>query len=223
VRVISFESARITRLFPIEEFAPAAGANSPSILSLIAQRYGFTIVPTITTRDDLNKNGLLFGMGHFQFEGQPIVVNDFGVYTDGLAAVTQKSEWSEAFLDDVMAWVKTEFHFREITSGIQTLYSNTVVVEFEHSPARLLRQFEQISNFISERAAPSDRKKKLHFARLDLEVDRRTITGPTAPKFVLERRPGVSFEQERYFSAAPMTTADHIAALEELERIAATT
>lgn len=223
MRIISFESARVTRLFPLEEFAPAAGANSPSILSLIAQRYGFSMVPTITTREDLNKNGLVFGMGHFQYNGQPFVVTDFAVYTDGLAAVTQRSEWAEAFLDDVISWVKIEFGFREISSGIQQLYSSSVIVDFENSPSRLVRQFRQIADFISDRTITIARdRKQMNFSRLDFEIDKRTLTGQAAlSKFILERRAGVGFEQERYFSSAPMTTADHIQTLEEIERVAA--
>jgi hypothetical protein len=224
MRIISFESARVTRLFPLEEFTPAAGANSPSIISLIAQRYGFAIVPTITTREDLNKNGLVFGMGHFQYDGQPLIVTDFAIYTDGLAAVAQRSEWAEAFLDDVTSWVRTEFGFREISSPTRKLYSNSVVVDFENSPSRLVRQFKQIADFISDRTVTltSDRKQ-MNFARLDFEIDKMTLGGGqvATSKFTLERRAGVGFEQERYFSSAPMTTADHIETLEQIERVAA--
>jgi hypothetical protein len=223
MKIISFESARVTRLFPLEEFAPASGANSPSIVNLIAERYGFSIVPTITTREDLNKKGLVFGMGHFQFGGQPLVVTDFAIYTDGLAAVAERSEWAEAFLDDVISWVKTELGFREISSGIRKLYSSSVVVDFESSPSSLVRQFKQIAEFISVRTVTvaSDRKQ-MNFARLDFEIDIRTLAGQAAiSKFVLERRAGVGFEQERYFSSAPMTTADHLQTLEEIERVAA--
>ena len=224
MRIISFESARVTRLFPLEEFTPAAGANSPSILSLLAQRYGFSIVPTITTREDLTKNGLLFGMGHFQYAGQPLVVTDFAIYTDGLAAVAQKSEWAEAFLDDVISWVKTEFGFREISSSIRQLYNSSVVVDFENSPSGLVRQFKQIADFISDRTVTIARdRKQMNFARLDFEIDKRTLAaGQVAiSRFILERRAGVGFEQERYFSSAPMTTDDHIQTLEEIERAAA--
>ena len=55
VKIISFESARVTWLMPLEEFAPASGANSPAVVALIAQRYGFSIVPQITSRDDLKQ------------------------------------------------------------------------------------------------------------------------------------------------------------------------
>jgi hypothetical protein len=225
MRIISFESGRVTQLFPLEEFAPAAGANSPSVLSQIAQRYGFSIVPNITTREDLNKNGLVFGMGQFQNGAQPLVITDFAIYTDGLAAVAEKTEWAELFLEDVISWVKAECGFREITSGVRRLYSSSVVVDFENSPSNLVRQFKQIADFISDRTITiASSRKQMDFARLDFEIDKRTLAseGQVAiSKFILERRAGVAFGQERYFSAAPMTTADHLLTLEEIERIAA--
>src|ERR1700756_3928637 len=147
MKIISFETARVTWLFPLEEFGPPAGADSPSILSLIAERYGFTIVPTITTRADLEKKGLVFGMWHFQRGDETFVVTDFAIYTDGLAAVAQKSEWAEAFLEDVTAWVKNDFGFREISTGIRKLYSSAIVVDFETSPSMLVRHFQRIIDF----------------------------------------------------------------------------
>jgi hypothetical protein len=139
-------------------------------------------------------------MGNFQTNGNPFVVTDFAVYTDGLVAAAERSEWADAFLDDVTSWVKKEFGFREISSGIRKLYSSTIIVDFDTSPATLVRHLKEIADFISDRAVP----------------------GPaTPPKFTIERRAGVSFGQERYFSAAPMKTAHHVEALEKIERISA--
>ena len=223
MKIVSFESARVTWLFPIEEFVPAAGANNPSVLALIAQRYNFSIVPTTTTREDMNKNGLVFGMGHFQHAGQHFVVTDFAIYSDGLASVAEKSEWAVAFLEDVVAWVKAEFGFREVSSGIRKLFHSTVVVDFDTPPSKLVQGFNRIADFISSRAITVfPDKKPMDFARLDFETDKRALAGQVmVPKFTLERRQGVDFSQERYFSAAPMTTADHLATLEEIERVAA--
>jgi hypothetical protein len=223
LRVVSFESSRVTQLFPLEEFAPVAGTDSPSVLSQIAQRYGFSIIPSITTRDDLNTKGLVFGMGHFQFEGQPFVISDFGVYTDGIVAVSERSEWSEAFLADVTSWVKNEFGFREISGDVRTLFNSTIIVDFETSPSNLLKNFQQITQSINERAVLlTAEKRQMDFARLDFEVDKRTVPGHIAlPKFVIERRAGVDFAQERYFCSAPMRTSDHLEVLQEIERLAA--
>jgi hypothetical protein len=170
------------------------------------------------------QNGLQFGMGHFKINGTTVTITDFRVYNDGLVAISEKTDWAEAFLEDVISWVKLEFGFREISSGIRKLYASTIVVEFERPLSRLLRGYELISALISARTMTvSSEKRVMQLARLDFDVDRTALAGQLAlPKFVLERRANVSFAQERYFSDGPMHSADHLAVLEEIEKLAAT-
>lgn len=222
MKVVKFESGRATWLFPLEEFVPPAGANNPSIISRVAARYGFAIIPTITTQEAMAKNGLPFGMGQFEVKGTRFIVTDFAVYNDGIAAVAERTEWAEAFLEDVSSWVKQEFGFREASSGIRKLYGSTIIVDFETSLSRLLRGYQRISELITLRTVTiMSGQKPMQFSRLDFEVDKTTLVGQVAvPKFALERRAGVNFTQERYYSTAPMHTADHLEVLQEIEQIA---
>src|ERR1700730_2480368 len=142
MRVISFDNARATWLFPLEEFAPASGATPQSILAEIDDKYDFTRRPDITTREDMNQKGLLFGIGRFSTKDQSVTINDFAIYTDGIAAVSERSDFSEAFLTDVFEWVVEKFNFRRVDTK-RRLYSSTVVVEFDRSPARLIAGYEK--------------------------------------------------------------------------------
>jgi hypothetical protein len=222
VKIVKFDSARATWLFPLEEFTPAAGANSVTIVSLIAARYNFSIIPKITTREDVAKNGLQFGMGSFEDDGQRFVVTDFIVYNDGIVAVSEKTDWAEKFLENIFQWVIAEFGFRVPSSRIRKLYSSTVVVDFETKLSQLFVSYEKIAELISSRAVMiMPDRKPMHFSRMDFEVDKAALEGQAAlPKFILERRGGVKFSQERFFSVAPMHTTDHIEVLTEIEKLA---
>lgn len=223
MKIISFDSARVTWLLPLEEFAPASGSNSVSVIGEIATRYNFGQVPTITSREAMAKNGLQFGMGRFEVDGTQFIVTDFVVYNDGLVAVAEKTEWAEAFLENVVSWVKSEFGFREVSSGIRKLYGSTLIVDFEKPLSRLLSGYNQIAELISSRSITiMPDPHPMQFSRLDFEVDKTSLEGQTAlPKFVMERRAGVPFSQERYYTVAPMHTADHIEVLTEIEKLAA--
>jgi hypothetical protein len=224
MKVITFDNARTTWLFPLEEFAPSSGPNPPSIVNAIAERYKFTQKPDITTREDMDKKGLVFGIGQFTVNGTTAMVNDFAVYNDGIVAICRTTELGEAFLNDVFRWVVDEFGFRKVNNN-RRLYNSTVVVEFEQSPARLVAGYEHLIEFINARAKTvMSKPAKLQFSRLDFEMDKHELAdGQVAvPKFILERRGGIDFSQERYFSAATMRTGDHIAVLTEIERLAAT-
>ena len=224
MRVISFDNARVTWLFPLEEFAPASGATPQSILAEIGDRYDFTLRPTITTREEMNQKGLLFGVGHFLVKGQSVMINDFAIYTDGIAAVSERTEFAEAFLSDVFEWVVAKFSFREVDTR-RKLYSSTIVVEFERSPAHLITGYERLVNLINSQTDTIMKKSaSVQFARLAFEMDPKELSDgqAAAPKFLLERRGHVEYAKERYFSSATMQTAAHLEVLTEIEKMAAT-
>ena len=171
----------------------------------------------------MDKKGLRFGLGRFEIDGAQVGISDFLIYTDGIVAIAQKTEWAEKFLEDIVGWVKSEFGFRDVVTGIRKLYVSTLIVDFDRPLSRLLSGYERISEIISSRAITIlPEKRPLQFSRLDFEVDKKTVEGQIAlPKFVLERRAGVSFSQNRYYCLAPMQTTTHIEVLTEIEKLAA--
>jgi hypothetical protein len=110
MKIVTFDSARVTWLFPLEEFAPSSGANPPAILAEIAERYGFKKMPQITTREDMAKNGLPFGVGQFDVDNTTVMISDFAIYNDGLVAAAERTEWAEAFLNDAYNCVRSDAH-----------------------------------------------------------------------------------------------------------------
>jgi hypothetical protein len=98
-------------------------------------------------------------------------------------------------------------------------------VEFERSPARLVSGYEQLVELISARTKTVMKKPaSVQFTRLGFEMDPKELADGqvAAPKFLLERRGGVEYSKERYFSAATMQTDAHLEVLSEIEKMAAT-
>ncbi len=220
---MSYDSSRSTWLFPLEEFAPASGASPQSILAEIGDRYDFTQKPSITTRDEMNQKGLPFGVGRFAVDGRTIMINDFFIYNDGIAAVSETTDFADAFLEDVFGWVIEKFGFRKVDNR-RRLYASTIVAEFEHSPAGLIVGYEKLMGLINASTDTIMRKPaSFKFARLGFEMDPKELSDGQAalPKFLIERRGGVEFSKERYFCAATMQTAHLITALTEMEKLAA--
>lgn len=59
----------------------------------------------------------------------------------------------------------------------------------------------------------------MNLARIDFEYDKvAEKSALVVPKFIIERRQGISFERERYFCSAPMRTRDHVDILEKIEK-----
>jgi hypothetical protein len=225
MRVIAYETARVTLLFPFEEVAPLGGADGVAIVQAVAQRYSFARPPDLSvSREEINKTGLKFEDGKFQFEGELVNINNLGVYNDGLNIDASTTERAEAFLNDLVGFLRSDFQFRGFTSHPRKFFWSQVVVEFERPLARLISGFEKFAFIINKTVASiyGPDTPLPNFARLDFEWDRTKNTAPNpVPRFYVERRLGVPFEQERYFCGAPMQTRDHLRVLEELERLTA--
>jgi len=224
MKVISYDSSRLTSLFPFEEVVPLAGANDREIVESIKAKYDFLTGPDLSKSEEIAKSGYKFENGQFSFNSENFRIANLGIYRDGIVINAQKTDGSEAFLDDLIAFVREEFSFRDFITEPRRYFQSEIVVEFEHSLNDFIRSFEKIVSVISQ---PLKRiyaiDIPLGLARIDFDVDK-TRLATTAPaaiqRFIIERRIGVAFEKERFYSAAPMRTPDHVSVLEEIEKLA---
>jgi|GEM_PF-1947357 len=220
MKIISQDSCRVTILFPLEEVIPLDGMNGPTAIAKIQQRYEFLKTPDpAMTREEATKAGYKFGTGQFPLKGKKSVIVEFAIYADGIVADARNSEIAETFLDDIIHFMQSEFEFRQFTTEPKRYFWNQIVVEFEKPIERLFPSFEKISGIIS-RYLNSDMSMSL--ARFDLQAEKglQADAGPS-PKFILERRVGIPYKNERYYSSAPIKTDEHITLLEEIERLIA--
>jgi hypothetical protein len=222
MRIIAFESCRVTALFPFEEIIPLGGASDLEITEKIRSKYEFVKGPSLTT-DDVSKNGYRFETGKFVHESKPARIADFSVFRDGIVINAVRTEVAEAFLDDVTAYMKREFSFREFMTAPRRYFQSQIVVEFDVPIAKIIESFEKIAAAISKPLAEIyGTKIPMQFGRFDFSADKTLLSLPspaTVHPFIVERRVGIPFEKERYFCSAPLRTGDHIKVLEEIERV----
>lgn len=218
MKIIAYENCRVTMLFPLEEIVPLGGANDSDIIAKVQARYHFGRGPELKS-EEIAKNGYKFEGGHFNHAEMTVRIVDLALYRDGVVVNGIETEVVEAFLDDVVEFMRREFGFRDFITKPRKYFQSQIIVEFAQSPAKLIRSFDKIT------AAISDPLKRIYdlevpvgFARLDFETDKTTTQASAAiQRFIIERRAGISFDRERYFSAAPMRTRDHLAVLEQIE------
>jgi hypothetical protein len=206
-------------LFPFEEIVPLGGASGRDIIEMVKQRYAFLNAPDLSTaREEFLKNGYQFQSGEIEHDGVKANILDFSVYTDGIVVSAATTETAEFFLDSVIRLMQTEFSFRDFSTPPQRYFLSNLVVEFDRPLGNLLSQFETISNVISKRIAQTYKiDVPMNLARIDFEIDK-TVIKQTIARFSVERRFGIPFDKERYFSGAPLRTSDHISLLEQIEK-----
>jgi hypothetical protein len=218
MKIIAYETCRVTMLFPLEEIIPLGGASDPEVIAKVQARYHFVRGPDLKS-EEIAKNGYKFEGGHFKHGEMTVRIVDFALYRDGVVINGVETEGVEAFLDDVVAFMQKEFGFRDFITKPRRYFQSQVIVEFAQSPSKLIRSFDRITAAISEPLKRIyDLEVPIGFARLDFETDRTTTHAPAAiQRFIIERRAGISFDNERYFCASPMRTRDHVAVLEQIE------
>ncbi|MGB9114379.1 hypothetical protein, partial [Bradyrhizobium sp.] len=108
----------------------------------------------------------------------------------------------------------------------ERIYQSNITVDFEGGLQDKLEGIKKLQSIISrEIVRPSlpFEFKRLAFGGGDIPNPQLLQLQPTIEAlersdFLLERRAGAPYEANRYFSSAPMKTADHIKLLESIER-----
>ena len=218
MRIVSYDLAKATLLFSLEEAAPLGGVNTANIILGIADRYHFAKHPDLKTpREELGKIGLKFEDGFFV--GSQINVSEFNIFSDGIVVSAKTTDDAEYFIADILQFMRENHNFREFIEAPLTRFISQIVVEFSSKLASLIKDHNLIANLISSQLSSIYQESiSLDFSRLDFEFDKIGTKSPLiVPRFVIERRPGVAFERERYYCFAPLRTRDHIRVLEEIE------
>ncbi|WP_441228076.1 hypothetical protein AB7813_08980 [Tardiphaga sp. 20_F10_N6_6] len=222
MKVVAFETGRTSFLFPLEEISPLLSVDGRKVVEGIVSHYNFRGYPPVNIpRDEIAKNGAKFENGLFEWGGQLISIADFTAYNDGIVVSSSTTEGALAFLDDLLSFLRENFGFRDFISKVQKTFVSQVVVEFDRPLSAVFPIFTKITAMIAEQTTETyGVPAKMDFARIDFEIDRNTHhLRYLVPRFLIERRPGTPFSQERYFCGAPMHTARHLALLEEIERM----
>jgi hypothetical protein len=220
VNIITYETGRVTLLFPLEETLPLSGLDERAIVEKIKSRYNFAarLDPAITN-DEKDKSGLRFSAGFLSGGYEKISITEFSIYSDGIVINAKNTENAELFLEDVLDWMRDENSFRDFITPPRRRFLSQLVVEFDRPMSGLISAFEDINAMLSE-SLEEIYGEGIYFelGRIDLEFDKTSKNASmVVPKFYIERRLGIPYERERYYCGAPFKTHTHIEILRKIE------
>lgn len=222
MKVISYDFARVTLLFPLEEIVPLIGVNNHRLIEQIRSRYEFARSPDLNLpKADLDKIGFKFENGIHKVDDEYAQIVEFAAYPDGIVISAKTTDDAESFLGDMLSFLRTKHAFREFITEPKARFISQIVVEFDSSISALIQKYDIISSIINLRISEiygDIASSKI--ARLDLEFEGQNKgIGSPIPRFSLEQRVGTSFELNRYFCGAPIRTHDHVEVLEQIEKL----
>src|SRR5215469_3237065 len=128
MRIIAYETSRLTVLFPYEEVVPLAGLNDRDIVDKVAARYKFLKIPNLVS-DETSKQGFKFEHGQITLNNAIERIIDFSIYRDGVVINAPKTDISEALLDDITGYMKDEFSYRDPITRPHRYFQSQIVVE----------------------------------------------------------------------------------------------
>lgn len=148
-------------------------------------------------------------------------IDELSLYNDGvIVAAPQKTHVVDGFIDDLYDYVQANLNYGVMTGQSEARhYESALVVELPQNVTSRLSALYELSEVLSDyQQAYGLPRYEFQPARLGLDVDAQKHVGKQPIPFLLERRQGEPFEANRWFSAAPLKSDDHVTAIAKLEK-----
>src|SRR5262245_2974572 len=201
----------------VDEIRPRNGLPSPSVwMEALQKKFRFAQLPTELPKPG---QGFDFKVGHAEINVETISVPLLSIYNDGASVgVQSNTRNAEIVLQEALA-VFFSLGVREPTTPPMHYYVSTIVADFTTSLDGLFAP-----RLLKDISAAMSLQGEAHCLAVHFNFDPSKIPGRIAhlnpTSFRIERRVGVPYEQNRYFSGANTTTEKHIELLEQIEKAA---
>ncbi len=201
------------------------------LVDAVKERYGFRVTPS--TEDLLNpqpNKPATFVAGKFRAKTRSITIENLQVLnfppiSTSVSAITRTStDDSDLLLTDLETWVSAEFGI-DCTNVFPRTYQSHLEVIITGSLAERLFVFKSLGDAITNLLKSYGFSSCPTFEPIGMsmyfDTTKQTAPPTLATPFTFERRAAAGYEENKYFSQAPLRTDDHIAVLTQLEQVLA--
>jgi hypothetical protein len=190
-------------------------AYLPELVQRVIQKYSFLKFPTV---EEIQKDTQNFAVGKFN----GIQINELNVYSDGVIASGRCSTTIlRDFVSDLFDMVEKDFGYTESKVLDPELHFESSIVVRSSKDLGVVIAPPQKAMDVIEEALGRFTKHSYQPAGIQFDTDtkasllrRRTI------RFSVERRLGIPFDKNVFYSQAPLRTDDHLDLLGSLESLA---
>ena len=198
-------------------------ANAPGrvmqFIRGLQERYGFLQAP-VSLEPSVFEQGATFAQGVFQ---DRVRIDQVKVFNNGVVCDSRGGtvEDCDKFLDDAIGWVNKEFDARIYEPRRARGYFSQIEVQSDFPLEQAFEVLAPLGKAITKKLrsygqTPHDFK----VSGITMHSDIAQIPIPRPGSFAIERRTEQPYEKRLYFCQAPLTTADHLEALNEFEQLA---
>lgn len=215
MKLLSVSLARLTALTETAELNPRNQISVPQLVHGLTERYGFMKYPRTIEEFDASK-GIIFSLGRIN----NINIERLELYFIGVVIETRSStEDCEVVLDDLSHFVQqlVEIEYTPISEP-RKFFLSELSFHSELNLNGLNKAFASVLPKMSQIVSSHARQEfKFETVAILGTPDLANIKiGP--PLFRIDRLGGVPFQDNKYFSSAPLPTKNHLQILEEFEK-----
>lgn len=220
MKLLHIATARSIWILSLQDLNPRGQAITQESIDRISDRYNFQSPPTLASAIEAQRKNeaVHFAAGSFLSSAGIDIAVDLKVYNDGfLADCRSNTKDSESFLADLVAWLpgglalpKTE------VSILKRLYVSEMIVKPDSPLALINPKLSGLAQKLSS-LVPKGSPTSYDISSLAIATDPKDGTPLVGFKF--ERQVNMPFNQNRYYTSAPIHTDDHWSLLESLEAI----
>lgn len=214
MELLSVRLARVLAVVPIDELNPRGRALEPELTQGLVERYKFWKYPQAADDFDIQK-GIRYEGGQWNGVSVDLLMYaSFGIVIDTRSSTAD----SERILEDALAWESERFNQPNPLSKIMR---KTYVSELYFTTDVSLNALHPMLNPLSERLTLAGeqqlkRRNQYEVVSISLHVDTTTTTNPPSA-LRIERMNEIPFEENKYYSVAPLSTEEHLQVLTDFE------
>lgn len=211
MELLSIFQARLVALIQVQQWDPFGKALTLEALSKLASRYSFTKIPTSLEEVDFQK-GIELREGILRDSRIDKII----IYLNGIVIDTRSStDVCETILEDFIALAHETFGAVIVPS--RRTFTSQLMFRSDMNFAALNPLLPKLATILSGRTS-ADMKHPFNFEPTGLVFNVDTAQAKTPPAlFSIERRAEIPFEENTYFSQAPVPTSEHIEILTAFE------
>ena len=213
--VLNVKTARAIWLVDVRDLNPR-GIDIWPMLMAIKERYSFQGYPkTIEEADESATKGIEFTNGSFAIGDVRHTVVRATIFGDGLVVDSGLStDFSEAFLGDCLTYLTHHFGLTYRTDMVHhKTFTSELIVRTDKDLATLFAPLETVREQLNSLTGLQFEPMGFGFS-----IDLQASASKPAP-FKFEREVNKLYSQQRYYSCAPLQTAQHEALLNQMESL----
>lgn len=218
MKLLSIQRARSLWFVNVTDLNPH-GYNLLKIVPNIIEKYRFQLFPTKFEEFDLTQ-GVKYHGGTFQIDSQHDISVDVNIYNNGLLVDTRSStKDADAFLDEFLTWIASELDLVSYQEVLNTkIYVSELWVQTDKPLNALNPKLADFAKRLTSLIVGHE-NHPIAFETTGIYLSTNPIITNPPGGFRFERVEGAPFNENRYYSAAPLQTDLHLEMLEELENI----